>query len=70
MRTGSFNEGSLLEQAVGPRTTAQTPLAWPTPGWKRDYLSLEGLTADDLARLRAQHEADRAAGEAVRAALA
>jgi hypothetical protein len=59
----------LLEGAVGPRTTLQTPLAWPTPGWKRDYLNLEGLTADDLARLRAQHEADRAAGEAVRAAV-
>jgi D-proline reductase (dithiol) PrdB len=58
----------LLEAAVGPRTTVQTPLTWATQGWKRDYLSLEGLTTQDLARLRARHEADRAAGEAVRAA--
>lgn len=60
----------LLEDAVGPRTTVQTPLAWPAPGWKRDYMNLDGLTAEDPARLRAQHEADRAAGEAVRERIA
>jgi hypothetical protein len=57
----------LLETATGPRTTAQTPLAWPTRGWKRDYMALDGLKPDDLARLRAQHEADRAAADAARA---
>ncbi|MBL8556866.1 MAG: hypothetical protein JNL41_21520 [Phenylobacterium sp.] len=57
---------ALLETAVGPRTTAVNALCWPTPGWKRDYLNLEGLTAEDLAARRARHEADLAVAAKLR----
>jgi D-proline reductase (dithiol) PrdB len=58
----------LLEDAVGPRTTVQTPLAWPVAGWKRDYMNLDALTPDEIARRRAENEAARATAGAVRAA--
>jgi hypothetical protein len=58
----------LLADAVGPRTTVQTPLAWPVAGWKRDYMNLEALTPDEIARRRAENEAARATAGAVRAA--
>lgn len=59
---------SLLEDAVGPRMTVQTPLAWPTAGWKRDYMNLEALTPEEIARRRAENEAHRATAASVRAA--
>jgi len=58
----------LLEGAVGPRTTVQTPLTWPVPGWKRDYMNLDALTPDEIARRRAENEAARATAGEVRAA--
>lgn len=58
----------LLEGAVGPRTTVQTPLTWPVAGWKRDYMNLDALTPDEIARRRAENEAARATAGAVRAA--
>ncbi len=43
----------ILETATGPRTTARNPLTWPGPvRWRQDYLSLDGLAAEDLARER------------------
>ncbi|MBX3482658.1 glycine/sarcosine/betaine reductase selenoprotein B family protein [Phenylobacterium sp.] len=57
---------SLLETATGPRTTAVNAIGWPTPGWKRDYLGLEGLTADDLARAREAHKAGLAVAAKLR----
>jgi hypothetical protein len=52
---------SLLEQAPGPRTTVENPLRWlGPPGWRADYLSLAGLSAEDLARERARNDAARA----------
>lgn len=57
---------SLLEDAVAPRTTVQTPLRWPAADWKADYMNLSVLTPEEIARRRAGHEADRAT--AVRAA--
>lgn len=58
----------LLEEAAAPRTTWQSPLRWPVAGWKRDYMNLEGLTPDEVARRRAENEAARATAGAVRAA--
>jgi len=47
----------LLEQARAPRTAVQSPLRWSAdPGWKRDYGSVEGLQAEDLAALRLEFE--------------
>jgi D-proline reductase (dithiol) PrdB len=58
---------SLLETAAEPRTTLQNPLRWPGPaGWRADYLSLEGLTVEDLARERAKHEEVRVVALGVR----
>ena len=58
----------LLEEAVEPRTTVQTPLVWPVAGWKRDYMNLDVLTPDEIARRRAENEASRETAGAVRAA--
>lgn len=57
---------SLLEDAVAPRTTVQTPLAWPAAGWKADYMNLAVLTPDEIARRRADNEAARATAAALR----
>ena len=36
----------LLEGAVAPRTTVQTPFIWSEdPSWKNDYLDLDSLAA-------------------------
>ncbi|HZZ32853.1 MAG TPA: hypothetical protein VFE10_12780 [Phenylobacterium sp.] len=54
---------SLLATATGPRTTVQNPLRWPgPPGWRADYLSLAGLSAEDLARARVRNDEVRAVG--------
>lgn len=57
---------SLLEDAVAPRTTVQTPLAWPVAGWKSDYMNLAILTPDEIERRRADNEAARATAAALR----
>jgi D-proline reductase (dithiol) PrdB len=50
----------LLEQATAPRTTVQSPLRWSDdPSWKRDYGNIEGLSAEALAALRADFEAQK-----------
>lgn len=57
----------LLEGAINPRTTWRNPLLWPEPpGWKRDYLNLDGLTPADLARLRAENEDAKRVAQALR----
>jgi D-proline reductase (dithiol) PrdB len=62
---------SLLETAAAPRTTLQNPLRWPgPPGWRADYLSLAGLSAEDLAWERARNEAARAVALGVREGVA
>jgi D-proline reductase (dithiol) PrdB len=58
---------ALLESAVAPRTTVQTPLAWPVGGWKRDYMNLDVLTPEEIARRRAENEANRAVAAGLRA---
>jgi len=41
----------LLETAVGPRTTLQSPQHWDETGeWKLDYLNLEQIGAEELSR--------------------
>ena len=57
----------LLETATGPRTTVRNPLVWPGPtGWRRGYLGLEGLTAEDLARERRANDAIKDVAQGVR----
>ncbi|WP_421937176.1 hypothetical protein [Phenylobacterium sp.] len=57
---------ALLESATAPRTTVQTPLTWPVAGWKRDYMNLDVLTPEEIARRRAENEANRAVAAGLR----
>ncbi|WP_119303712.1 glycine/sarcosine/betaine reductase selenoprotein B family protein [Dongia deserti] len=58
----------LLARAPAARTTVQSPQRWSDdPAWKRDFSNAERLSAEDLARLRAEHEQHRAIARAARA---
>lgn len=47
----------VLESAVGPQTTVQSPLRWSDdPSWKRDYNNIASLSAEELARRRSEFE--------------
>ncbi len=60
---------ALLHSAREPRSTWQSPLAWPGPAeWKRDYANPERLGPAELARLRAEAEAARLEAKALRQA--
>jgi hypothetical protein len=55
----------LLDRAAVPRAVARSPLRWSTDdAWKADFLNVEGLDAEDLARLRAEFEREKAAAKA------
>jgi glycine/betaine/sarcosine/D-proline reductase family selenoprotein B len=47
----------LLEAAPGPRATMQSPLRWAdSADWKLDYLNLDRIPPDELARRRAEFD--------------
>ncbi len=47
----------LLESAIGPQTTMQSPLRWNADGrWKLDYLNLEQIGEEELKRRRAEFD--------------
>ena len=47
----------VLESAVGPRTTMQSPLRWAeSADWKLDYLNLERIGPEELQRRRAEFD--------------
>jgi D-proline reductase (dithiol) PrdB len=57
----------LLESAPGPRTTLQSPLRWSeNADWKLDYCNPERLSAEELARRRAEFERGRETARALR----
>lgn len=56
----------LLETVTGPRTTAVSSLRWPHDRWKAAFMNPEGLSAEDRAAKRAEHEAGNAVGRAIR----
>jgi D-proline reductase (dithiol) PrdB len=57
----------VLESAVGPQTTVQSPLRWSTDAaWKRDYNNVALLSADELARRRAEFDAQKAVARTLR----
>ncbi|MBV1694989.1 MAG: glycine reductase [Hyphomicrobiales bacterium] len=60
----------LLEQATAPRTTVRSPLRWTASGtdWKRDYLAIDHLAPDEIARRRAENDRARDAAKSVRSA--
>ena len=58
----------LLETACGPRTTMQSPLRWQGPAdWRLDYLNVERLSAEELARLRAENDHAKEVAKNIRA---
>ena len=47
----------VLERAVGPRTTVQSPLRWNEDGdWKLDYNNLERMAPEEVAKRRAEFD--------------
>jgi glycine/betaine/sarcosine/D-proline reductase family selenoprotein B len=51
----------VLEAAPGPRTTMQSPLRWAADAsWKLDYLNLDRIPADELARRRREFDEQKA----------
>lgn len=58
----------LLETAVGPRTTLQSPLRWSHDArWKLDYSNIARLSAAELAARRAAFDAQRQIAQGVKA---
>ena len=57
----------LLENAIAPRTTVQSPLRWSTkPDWKLDYCNVDRLSADEIARRRAEFDQAKAQAKQLR----
>ena len=57
----------VLESAPGPRTTVQSPLRWNGPAdWRLDYMNVERLSADEIARRRAANDQARVEAQRVR----
>lgn len=57
----------LLERAEAPRTTVTSPLVWSDDhGWKKDYSNIEQLTAEEIARRRAEFDRGRARAKELR----
>lgn len=58
---------ALLEGAPAARTTLQSPLRWSeTADWKLDYANIERLSAEEIARRRAEFERQKAIAREVR----
>lgn len=50
----------VLESAVAPRTTVQSPLRWSDdPDWKGDYCNIDRRSPEEVAALRAEAEQAR-----------
>jgi hypothetical protein len=61
----------ILESAVGPRTTMQSPLRWSDDAsWKLDYLNIETMPAEELARRRREFDEQKAAARKIREGVA
>jgi hypothetical protein len=58
----------LMAAATGPRTTMQSPLRWSDDAsWKLDYSNIARLAPEELARRRAEFEAQRQIALALKA---
>jgi D-proline reductase (dithiol) PrdB len=57
----------VLESAVGPQTTVQSPLRWSTDAsWKRDYNNVALLSPEELARRRREFDAQKQIAKGLR----
>jgi len=47
----------VLESAVGPRTTVQSPLRWAMDGdWKLDFSNVDRMSPEEVAKRRAEFD--------------
>ena len=50
----------VLESAVGPRTTVQSPLRWSDDAsWKLDFSNIEQMSDEEIARRRAEFDRNK-----------
>jgi len=58
----------LLEGAPAARTTVQSPLRWSeSAGWKQDYMNLDRLSPEEIARRRAEFDKQKVVAKGLRA---
>jgi len=61
----------VLEAAPGPRTTMQSPLRWSEDAsWKLDYLNLDRIPPEEMARRRREFDEQKAIAKEIRVAKA
>ena len=59
----------LLVEAAAPRTTKASPLVWSAaPDWKKDYSNAALLSAEEIAKRRAEFDRVKAAAAAIKLA--
>ena len=47
----------VLESAIGPRTTVQSPLRWNEDGdWKQDFSNVARMSPEEVAKKRAEFD--------------
>lgn len=57
----------VLETAAGPRTTMQSPIRWSDNAeWKLDYLNLDRIPPEELARRRREFDEQKAIARTLR----
>lgn len=57
----------LLENAIAPRTTLQSPLRWQDdPDWKLDYANLARLSPREIAQRRAEFDEQKRIAKALK----
>jgi D-proline reductase (dithiol) PrdB len=57
----------VLETAPASRTTVQSPLRWSEdPAWKLDYSNIDRLSAEEIARRRAEFDRQKAIAKTIR----
>ena len=58
----------VLEAAPAPRTTVQSPLHWAAdPSWKLDFSNIARLSAEEIARRRAEFDRQKEIAKTIRA---
>jgi hypothetical protein len=58
----------VLEAAPGPRTSVQSPLRWSAdPAWKLDFSNIARLSAEEIARRRAEFDGQKEIARTIRA---
>jgi len=66
-----FRVATVLEAAPAPQTTVQSPQRWSADAaWKRDYSNASALSADELARLRREFDAQKEIARGLRESAA